>query len=182
MTSQTRTLALAALGALALALAACTATAAPDPVASTPAGTSPIVSDTACAADEGVTIIVDTGELDADADRTTCVTTDEQIGAADAVAIAAITTEGTTEYPDQIVCRVDGVPAEATDLVATDGTVANETCASMPPAFAYWSLWVKPAGGEWGYAEEGLSTLKLQPGDSLELLFQLNGEPAAPTT
>ena len=53
---------------------------------------------------------------------------------------------------------------------------------SMPAAFAYWSLWVQPEGGEWGYAQEGLSTLQLQPGESLELLFTLNGEPAAPTS
>lgn len=180
MTSKTRTLALAALAGIALTLAACTGTTAPDTSASAPAGTSPLVTDVACEGDEGVTVIVDSGDLDADIDRTTCVLTDAPIGAADATAIAAVTTEGTTEYPDQIVCRVDGVPAEDTALEGDDGTVVNEKCDSMPPAFAYWSLWVKPAAGEWGYAEEGLSTLQLEPGDSLQLLFVLNNEPAAP--
>lgn len=190
VTSKPRTLVLAALGALALALAACTATTAPDASTPAPSGsTSPdngllsLSTEGACDGDEGVTLIVDTGSLDdADAAGTWCVIADDTIGAADALLFAGVTTEGTTEYPDQIVCRVDGVPAEATDLVATDGTVVNETCESMPPAHAYWSLWIKPAAGEWGYAEEGLSTLKLEPGDSIELLFQLNGEPAAPTT
>lgn len=182
VTSAPRIFALTALAGLALVLAACTGTAAPETSTSTPAGTSPIVSDTPCASDEGVTIIVDSGDLAGEFDRTTCVRTDAAIGAADALALAAVHTEGTTEYPDEIVCRVDGVPAADTELVATDGTVVTESCESMPPAHAYWSLWVKPAGTEWGYAQEGLATLELEPGDSLELLFQLNGEPAAPTS
>ncbi len=182
MTSTPRTLALTALAGLALVLAACTGTAAPDTTTTAPEGTSPIISDAACEGSEGVTLIVDSGDLDADGDRTTCVVTDQTIGAADALSIAAIRTEGTVEYPDEIVCRVDDVPSAETELTATDGTVVKETCESMPPAHAYWSLWVKPADGEWAYAQEGLATLKLEPGDSLELLFQLNGEPAAPVS
>lgn len=180
MTSKIRTLAIAALAGLALALSACAGTAAPETSASAPEGTSPVLSDVACEGDEGVTVVIDSGDLDETVDRTTCVVTDEPIGAADALAVAAVVVEGTTEYPDQIVCRVDGVPSADTELTAADGTVVTESCESMPPAFAYWSLWVKPAAGEWGYAEEGLSTLQLEPGDSLELLFVLNDEPAAP--
>lgn len=51
----------------------------------------------------------------------------------------------------------------------------------MPPAFAQWSLWVKPAGGEWDDAQESLAALNVEPGDSVELLFTLDGTPAAPT-
>lgn len=179
-----RTLALAAASAaLLLSLAACS-TSTPDTAVSTPAeaeaASTSEVATGACEADSGVTVIVDQSALEDAAVQEWCVTTDEAIGAADALAIAAVQTEGTEEYGDQVVCRVNGAPAEDLALPALDGSDYFETCASMPAAFAYWSLWVQPAGGEWAYAEEGLSTLQLQPGESLELLFTLNGEPAAP--
>ncbi|GAA1526406.1 hypothetical protein BJ978_000695 [Agromyces terreus] len=133
----------------------------------------------------GVAVVVETADLglsEADSPAgSTCIDTDAAILASDAVAEAGLTTEGTDEYGDQVVCRVNGVPAADFALTAEDGSDYFETCASMPAAFAYWSLWTKPADGEWGYAEEGLSTLELEPGESLELLFTVNGEPAAPT-
>ena len=98
------------------------------------------------------------------------------------VSAAVITTEGTEEYGDQVVCRVNNVPAVDLALTAEDGSDYFEECASMPAAFAYWSLWVQPEGGEWEYAQEGLSTLQLEPGEGIALLFSLNGEPAAPTS
>ncbi len=102
--------------------------------------------------------------------------------ASDALAAAGVTTEGTDQYGDQVVCRVNNVPAEDLALTAEDGSDYFEECASMPAAFAYWSLWVKPVEGEWAYAEEGLATLQLEPGESLALLFTLNGEPATPSS
>ncbi|GAA2010053.1 hypothetical protein [Microbacterium ulmi] len=188
MTSKLRALALVVPAALAIALTGCTGspsgattqpTADPSETVTTEVG---LVVHTPCHGDEGVTVVVDTGSLEVGSDpsQVACVITDEPIRAADALLFAHIETQGTKDYPDQIVCRVDGVPSEDTALTADDGTVAYETCASMPPAFAYWSLWVRPAGGEWGYAEEGLSTLELEPGESLQLLFVLNDEPAAP--
>ena len=79
-----------------------------------------------------------------------------------------------------MVCRVDGLPSATEPVGSTEDPAYVESCASMPAAFAYWSLWVQPAGGEWGYATEGLATLQLEPGDSVELLFTLDGAPAAP--
>ena len=61
--------------------------------------------------------------------------------------------------------------AECERLIATDALRAVTT-----------GGWVQPAGGEWDYAQEGLSTLQVEPGDSIALLFTLNGEPAAPTS
>ncbi len=185
MTSNTRSLALAALAGLTLVLSACSGTAAPDAGTADPSDRTSVVVDAACDDSQtGVTLIVDASVLDLadDPSATWCVVTDEPVDAADALADAAIEVEGTTQYPDDLVCRVAGAPSEETDLVSADGTVVNETCTSMPPAFAYWSLWVKPANGEWGYAQEGLATLQLSPGDSLELLFQLDGEPAVPAS
>ena len=157
--------------ALLLSLAACSS--------DTPEASASASADGGCA---GVTVVVDASAFE-DADdisQSQCIDTDEAIAASDALDIAGITTEGTTEYGDQVVCRVDGLPAEDVALTAEDGSEYFETCESMPAAFAYWSLWVQPEGGEWAYATEGLSTLQLQPGESVALLFTLNGEPAAP--
>ncbi|GAT72098.1 hypothetical protein MHM582_0568 [Microbacterium sp. HM58-2] len=178
MTLKTRNLALtlAAAAALSLSLAACSPAAEPT---SSPAPETFEASDGSCA---GVTVIVDTGNLEVEDDPSleTCVETDEPISGPDALAEAEVTTVGTVTYPDDVVCRVNGVPSEETELPGADGAAYHETCADMPSANAYWSLWVKPAEGEWDYAQTGLSGLELNPGDSVELLFTLNGEPAAP--
>ena len=168
-----------ATAALLVALVACAGTGAPEPTTSAPVGASADVAE--C---NGVRVIVETGDLVVEDDpaRSRCIDTTEAIAASDALAAAGVRTEGTDQYGDQVVCRVNGVPGEDFALTAEDGSDYFETCASMPAAFAYWSLWVRPVKGEWAYAEEGLSTLELQPGESLELLFTLNGEPAAPAS
>lgn len=183
MTSSLRTLAAAASAALLLALAACSTgsgspTTAPSPSASADS-TSPFATG-ACEGDAGVTVVVDSSALEGGSLEEWCVTTAEPIVAADAFSIAAVQTEGTEQYGDQVVCRVNGLPAADTALPAEDGSDYFETCQSMPAAFAYWALWVKPAGGTWDYAQEGAATQQLEPGDAVELLFTLNGEPAAP--
>lgn len=129
---------------------------------------------------DGVKVIVDSGALDqAAADSTTCVPVTEPTVASDLLAKANVKTEGTTEYPNELVCRVNGVPAADFDIKHKGGTYREE-CKDAPAAFAYWALWVKPADGVWAYAQEGHSTLKVSPGESLELLFTVDGEPAAP--
>ena len=183
VTSTLRTLTATAAMALLLSLAACSSatdseTAEPSASASASASAS---SGQDCS---GVTVVVDASAFE-DADdisQTRCIETDKAIAATDALDAAGVTTEGTTEYGDQVVCRVDGLPAEDVALTAEDGSDYFETCESMPAAFAYWSLWVQPAGGEWAYATEGLSTLQLQPGEGVALLFTLNGAPATPTS
>ncbi|WP_194396430.1 hypothetical protein [Microbacterium atlanticum] len=180
MTSTVRAAAAAAASAAVLfALAAC---ASPGPAsAPTPAETKTVaVLDAACADDSGVTVVVDASSLEDGDSKEWCIAADETLAASDALTLVGVETEGTEEYGDQVVCRVNGVPAADVAIPAEDGSDYFETCASMPAAFAYWSLWTKPSGGEWGYAQEGLSTLELEPGDSLQLLFTLNGEPAAP--
>jgi hypothetical protein len=178
VTSTLRSLSAAAAAALLLTLAACSSPA--TETAPSSAASAPAVSGE-CA---GVTVVVDASALEGDDDVSVeeCIETDEAIGAADAFAESEVITEGTVEYGDQVVCRVNGAPAADTALTAADGTEYTEDCASMPAAHAYWSLWVQPAGGEWDYAQEGLSTLQVEPGDSIALLFTLNGEPAAPTS
>ncbi|PNI09120.1 hypothetical protein CXX84_07250 [Arthrobacter sp. AFG7.2] len=179
---------LAAAGLL-FSLAACSAPAT-QPAASEPASTAaatstaaasssaaPSTSDGPC---DGVKVIVDSGALkEAAADTSVCVDVDEPTVAADVLKEANIKTEGTEQYPTELVCRVNGVPAADLDITHKAGTYREE-CKGMPAAFAYWSLWTKPAAGDWAYAQEGLATLKVSPGESLELLFTVDGEPAAP--
>ncbi|MFH8248922.1 hypothetical protein ACH3VR_00960 [Microbacterium sp. B2969] len=173
MTSPLRIFAASSAAAvLLLALAACSQT----PTESA----SPSAASSGCA---GVTVVVDASALDLadDPSTSTCVATDKTIAATDALAEAHVTTAGTTQYGDQVVCRVNGVPAEDQALKNPDGSDYFEKCEGMPAAFAYWSMWVQPSGGEWEYAQEGLSTLQLKPGEGLALLFTLNGLPASPT-
>lgn len=173
---------LAAAGLL-LSLAACSTPAATQPTTSAPASTAAASSSAAPSASgpcDGVKVIVDSGALkQAAADTSVCVPVDEPTVASKVLAEANIKTEGTTEYPNELVCRVNGVPAADFDITHKGGTYREE-CGKMPAAFAYWALWVKPASGEWAYAQEGLATLKVSPGESLELLFTVDGEPAAP--
>lgn len=182
MLSRTRSvsLALAAAAALTLSLAACAPAATDVPSATAdPTSTTAPATDGDCA---GVTVIVDTGDLEVadDPSSTTCVDTDGAITGAEAVTAAGLTTVGTKTYPDDVVCRVNGVPAEDTELPSADGGTYFESCADMPAATAYWSLWLKTAGAEWEYAPASLPGLSLNPGDSVELLFTLNGSPESP--
>jgi hypothetical protein len=179
VTTTLRTIAASAAAALLLTLTACAGAAPTAPTSSTAPSDSADAS--ACA---GVSVVVELPELELDESPagSTCIDTDEPIAAGDALAEAGIETEGTVEYGDQVICRVNGFPAEDYALTAEDGTEYFESCESMPAAFAYWSMWVQPEGGEWAYAQEGLETLELQPGESFALLFTLNDEPAAPTS
>ena len=178
MTSTPRILSLLAAGTLALALSGCAATA-PAPAATDDMPTATAMSE-ACTGDEGVTITVDASALGEEASESWCYFASETVAVSDALAAVGVETEGSKQYGDQLVCRVNGLPAADEALPAEDGSDYFETCDTMPPASAYWSLWIKPAGAEWGFAQEGVSTLQAEPGDAVELLFTLNGEPAEP--
>ncbi|QKJ18540.1 hypothetical protein [Microbacterium hominis] len=171
----------AAIAAALFALTACASGPAATETSAPAASSAPAESVGECS---GVLVVIETGDLEVEDSPagSTCIDTDEAIGASDALTEAGITVEGTEEFGDQVVCRVNGVPAEDLAIPAEDGSDYFETCASMPAAFAYWSLFTRPVAGQWGYATEGLATLELQPGESLALLFTLNGEPAAPTS
>lgn len=184
MTSTPRILTFLAAGALALGLSAC-ATSQPEPqgsVSATPAPSSRAVADGGCASVEGVSVFINAGNLAGgeELDQASCIFTDEPLAAADALQTLGVELEGTTEYGDQVICRVDGLPSASEPVGSAEDPSYVEACESMPAAFAYWSLWQKPAGGTWDYAQEGVSTLQLAPGDSIELLFTLDGAPASP--
>lgn len=174
-----RILTLLAAATLTLGLSACTG--APAAVESTAATTTTTITATgACDGDQGVTIVVDASALDKTAPRESCFFATDKVKVADALTALGIETEGTKQYGDQVVCRVDGLPSASEPVGSAQDPAYVEACDKMPAAFAYWALWVKPAGGAWDYAQEGLATLTAAPGDSVELLFSLDGAPAAP--
>ncbi len=122
---------------------------------------------------------MDSGSLKQDAaDTSVCVPVDAPTLASAVLSDAEVKIEGTAKYPTSFACRVNGVPAADLDIQHKGGTL-REACDDKN-AVSYWALWVKPAAGTWGYAQEGLDSLKLNPGESLELLYTVDGEPAAP--
>lgn len=128
----------------------------------------------------GVSVVIDFGVLDTDTVRR-CVDADGGLAASAVLQTADITTEGTVEYGDQIVCRVNDRPGAA-ETVDVEGEASfTETCAAMPAAYAYWALWVKSApGAEWAYAQEGLGSLQTEPGESLGLVYTTGTETPTP--
>jgi hypothetical protein len=130
----------------------------------------------------GVTLVVDYGLL-APSSETACV----ELGASEALAkdvlsFAGLATEGTGTYGDAFVCRVNGLPSESEPFVVEGEAPHAESCADTPPVFGYWALWIKDTpGSDWAYAQEGVGTLLLAPGNQLGLVFSTGGETPTPT-
>jgi hypothetical protein len=121
-----------------------------------------------------VSIYIDYGSLDSGSPIEKCITTSGEATALTLLNIARITTEGTQKYGNAVVCRVNGLP---------DATV--ESCSEMPPAEAYWAVFIKEyepfpipfnTAGEWGWAQTGFNEVHLHNGESLGLVFIENGE------
>lgn len=105
-----------------------------------------------------------------------------EVAAREVVSFAGLTLEGTAEYGDQIVCRVNGLPSDSEEIVVPGEDPHLEKCQEMPPAFAYWALWVKNTPEEpWTYASEGIGTLRVKPGMSVGLAFSTGGETPTPS-
>lgn len=173
-----------AAAGLLLTLAGCSTPAATQPSSSAPASSAAASSGASAASTSagpcaGVKVIVDSGALkQAAADTSTCVPADGPTLASDVLGKADVKIEGTAKYPTSFACRVNGVPAADFDIKHKGGTT-REACDDKNTV-SYWALWVKPATGTWAYAQEGLDSLKLSPGESLELLYTVDNEPAAP--
>ncbi|MDC7804632.1 hypothetical protein PP359_11930 [Sphingomonas sp. BLCC-B65] len=183
MTSPHRILTLLAAGTLALGLSACASTGdaqRAETESPTPAGTAE--ADAACTGSEGVTLTVDSSALKGGSSETWCIIGTGSVTISNALNFVGVSIEGTKQYGDQVVCRVNGLPSASAPVGSAQDPAYIEECDAMPAAFAYWALWIKPADGAWDYAQEGLSTLTAQPGESVELLFTLDGAPAAPSS
>ena len=130
----------------------------------------------------GVTVMVNYGILSEERDVSCVEFSDAGVVARDVLRFAGITTEGTDTYGDQVVCRVNGLPSETEEFFVEGEEPHLESCADMPPAFAYWALWVKTDdAAEWAYAQEGVATLPLEPGMSVGLAFSTGGETPVPS-
>ena len=121
-----------------------------------------------------VNLVVDYGSLDSGSLVEKCIETSGEVNAIDLLASAKIELQGTDKYGNAVVCRLNGLP---------DASV--ESCAEMPPAEAYWAVYVKEhepfpipfnTAGEWGWAQTGFNEVNLHNGDSLGLVFIENGE------
>lgn len=127
----------------------------------------------------GVEVIVNYGSLAKR--KAICVETNTEVLAKELLAEGAVEVEGTAEFGDQVVCRVNGLPSATEPITVTGQEPYSETCLKMPPAFAYWGLWVKAdAASPWEYAKEGVGTLMLQPGQSIGLAFATGGVERTP--
>lgn len=167
----------------AAALAGCSAQggapASSEPGATSGASASAAAEAGSCA---GVAVVVEYGALGRDA-STSCVDVTAPTTALDIVEQAGLDIEGTAQYGDAIVCRVDGLPSADQPLELPDGTSHTESCESMPPMEAYWSLWLAPtADAAWDYAPEGIDTLQVAPGERLGLVFTTGTESTPPNS
>jgi hypothetical protein len=169
------TLAAAAL----VALAGCADGGAPAATDS-PAATSAPAAPASAADCDGVFVTVQYGVLGGNrADA--CVAASAPLTAAAALRAAHFRTEGTAQYGDLVVCRVNGAPAASSPFTVPGQKPYTEKCQGMPPAFAYWAMWVRPsADGQWGYAESGVGTQQLKPGQTLGLKFTTGTDTTPP--
>jgi hypothetical protein len=113
-----------------------------------------------------VNLVVDYGDLSTEETAIdSCVSLTDGDSALDLVKSIGLKIAGTEKYGDQIVCTVNGLPKKA-------------DCSDMPPEDAYWAIFVRRPGvvSEWGWADKGISDLKLNAGDSLGLVFTVDGE------
>jgi hypothetical protein len=121
-----------------------------------------------------VTLYVDYGPLGSGTPSTSCVPVSGKTNALDLLADAGLTVEGTREYGNAVVCRINSLPNSVV-----------ESCEKMPPAEAYWAVLVKEhevlpipfnTAGEWGWAQTGINEVYLNSGDAIGLVFADDGE------
>lgn len=130
----------------------------------------------------GVTVVVNYGLLSENRETQCVELSDDAAVAKDIMAFAGYDIGGTGTYGDQVVCRVNGLPSDSEEFVVPGEDPHLETCADMPPGFAYWALWVKSSPeAEWSYAEEGVGTLELQPGQTIGVVFSTGGNTPTPS-
>lgn len=130
---------------------------------------------------DGVIVNVNFGILSDDTIAECVEFESETALAKDVLSFAGVETEGTEAYGDMVVCRVNALPSQTEEIVVEGENPYLETCAEMPPAFAYWALWHKAeSAADWDYAMEGVGTLMVAPGESLGLGFSSGTDVVTP--
>lgn len=173
-----RLAAFAVAAAALVSLAGCATSTSPAPAHTAVAIPSPAV--TSAADCSGVFVTVQYGLLGG-ADSDACVPASGLITAAAALTAAGFETQGTAKYGDAVVCRVNDAPSATHPISVPGQQPYTETCQGMPAAFAYWAMWVRSsATGAWGYAENGVTTQQLRPGQALGLKFTTGTDTTPP--
>lgn len=126
-----------------------------------------------------VNVYIDFGPLTGEPTKIMeCIDEVGQASALDVLRKGGVKIDGTQKYGDKVVCRVDNLP----------GPVI-ESCESMPPEKSYWAVLIKrkqlipnpfDVNGKWNWAQTGISDVRLNPGDSLGLVFADNGKVVFP--
>jgi hypothetical protein len=179
--------ALVLAAAAALTLAGCAGSSTPRATISDPkfpaTGTPTVVPATpgfTAATCPGVYVTVQFGLLGGD-DVNACAKSGEPMTAAAALKQIGVTTAGTQKYGDQVVCRVNGEPSESTPITVPGHAAYTEKCQGMPAAFAYWAVWVRAsATGKWDYAQSGIGSQQVKPGQTLGLKFTTGTDTTPP--
>ena len=142
------------------------------------ASDSNLTADGSC---DGVNVVVDFDILSAQ-DIKSCVAIEGQTAKAlDVLVEAGVITQGTVAFGDQVICRVNDLPSQTEEFTVGEEAPYLESCEDMPPAFAYWALWVIQDNQiGWEYAMEGVSSLRVERGQSIGLAFSTAGQTQTP--
>ena len=132
----------------------------------TPVSASSAASSAAEACDE-VTVVVEPDALGGDPE-VTCVQPGEGDTGADLFEKAGHPLTYVTSMPS-VVCRVDERPKAA-------------GCAQMPPADAYWSLWITDDSGAWSYASRNVTEISVTSGQGVAFKWIDDNVVTAPAT
>jgi hypothetical protein len=160
---------LLAAAALALTLAGC---AAPAPEATT----TPAPEATAGGPCEQVSVVVDFGPLD-EPSIAACAAAGPALDVLDE---AGVVTEGTADYGNAVVCRVNNTPSPDEPVELDGEEPFTESCDTLN-SLAYWALWVRNSpDGEWEYAQSGVDALELADGQSVGLVYTPGTESIPP--
>lgn len=116
---------------------------------------------------DGVTVVVEPNALGGDAE-VACVRPEEGDTGADLFEKAGHPLTYVTSMPS-VVCRVDERPETA-------------GCAQMPPADAYWSLWVTDDSGAWSYASRNVTEISVTSGQGVAFTWIDDNVVTAPAT
>ncbi|MGH3414586.1 MAG: hypothetical protein ACRDPH_16030 [Marmoricola sp.] len=111
----------------------------------------------------GVSVAVDFHQLGGGV-RQACVPRGAGKSAWDVIEKAGFDLTEVSSYPGA-VCEVAGKP--------------HTSCAKMPPATAYWGLYVGKKGA-WGFATKGATQLKMHDGDFIALSWNHGKKPVKP--
>jgi hypothetical protein len=116
---------------------------------------------------DGVTVVVEPNALGGDPD-VTCVQPEEGDTGAGLFEKAGHPLTYVTSMPS-VVCRVDERPKTA-------------GCAQMPPADAYWSLWITDDSGAWSYASRNVTEISVTSGQGVAFTWIDDDVVTAPAT